>query len=186
MHVLVPCKYICETIVQMKCTYAKFGNTELRSRPIKAVSVVHTHMVHRYLQVESTKRYSPYRIQYVLYVHQLGNPMVCTSCISDCSRLSVITWRCKFGSLSFPRLSKTLSFCIPHFLISPTLFTQYVSLEIQTCFLPRFSAKSFSTYVCTYVTASHPFFTCSLIHTYIRICVFIHTECKELSFVYIE
>ena len=150
MHVIVPWKDICATIVQMKCTHAKFGNTELRSRHNKAVSVVHTYMVHRYLQVEATKHYSPYRIHRIasMYVHQLGNPMVCTSCISDCSRLSVMTWRC-----------------------NNTLFTQYVSLEIQTCFLPRSSAKSFSTYVCTYITASHPFFTCSLIHTYIRICV---------------
>ena len=46
--------------VEMKCTQAKFGNTELRGRHNRALSVVRTHMVHQYSQVESTKCYSPH------------------------------------------------------------------------------------------------------------------------------
>ena len=77
MHVFVPWKYICVTIVQMKCTHANFVNTELKSRHNKALSVVHTHTVHRYSQVESTKRYSPHYTHYIRIL--AGHPMVCAS-----------------------------------------------------------------------------------------------------------
>ena len=95
-------------------------------------------------------------ITYSTHIHQLGNPMVCASCISDWSRLSDIAYRCNLEAV-LQRLSKTLSFCthtmltndcslpLPHF--SYVLYT--VSLEIQSWFLPRSSATSVSTYVCT-------------------------------------
>ena len=156
MHVFVPWKYICVTIVQMKCTHAKCGKTELRSRHNKALSVVHTHMVHQYSQVESTKCYSPHYIQYIRTSTKQSHALHRLHCWLEkveWHHLEMQIWKLFFNAYQrhchfAPHTMLTNDCSLPLPLFSYVLYRKVtVSLEIQTRFLRTSSAKSFSTYV---------------------------------------
>ena len=135
MRVFVPWKYICVTIVQMKCTHAKFGNTELRSRHNKALSVVHTHMVHRYLTVRLSQLNVTVHITYVYYAIPWSvqaalvigaGCMSSIRCNLEAFLFNAYQRHCHFASHTM--LTNDCSLLLPHF--SYVLYT--VSLEIQT------------------------------------------------------